>query len=293
VKLRDFLSADLAVVPLAGEVVSAVAEELSERLIGAGRAASPERLRARVAEGKPQDAIVLGSRAVLIHYRTDAVRELCTVIGTTRQPLRRNEGEGGDIGARIALFIAIPYKDASRYVQLLGAFARLLSREDVVRRMLEQQTPDELVALEEFGEYEVPDQLTVRELMSEHPRVTGPDVALSDAALQLVRSGVGALPVVDGERRVVGMLSERELLRQLVRTLGGGDIRPDGQSGRKALTVRDVMTRQVLCVAPEQPVAEVAALMVNKDVDRVPVARRGELVGFLTRGDIVRKLIGS
>ncbi len=53
------------------------------------------------------------------------------------------------------------------------------------------------------------------------------------------------------------------------------------------------MTRQVLCVSPEQPLAEVASLMANKDVDRVPVVREGRLVGFLTRGDIVRKLIGS
>ena len=58
-------------------------------------------------------------------------------------------------------------------------------------------------------------------------------------------------------------------------------------------TVRDIMTRQVLCVAPEQPIAEVASLMLNKDVDRVPVVKDDRLVGFLTRGDIVRKLIGS
>ena len=49
----------------------------------------------------------------------------------------------------------------------------------------------------------------------------------------------------------------------------------------------------VLCVAPEQPIAEVASLMSNKDVERVPVVREGRLVGFLTRGDIVRKLIGT
>ena len=53
------------------------------------------------------------------------------------------------------------------------------------------------------------------------------------------------------------------------------------------------MTRQVLCVAPEQPLAEVASLMLNKDVERVPVVQDDRLVGFLTRGDIVRKLIGS
>ena len=57
--------------------------------------------------------------------------------------------------------------------------------------------------------------------------------------------------------------------------------------------VRDVMTRQVLCVSPEQPLADVASLMSNKDVDRVPVVSEGRLVGFLTRGDIVRKLLGS
>jgi CBS domain-containing protein len=63
--------------------------------------------------------------------------------------------------------------------------------------------------------------------------------------------------------------------------------------GDRPKQVRDVMTRQVLCVSPDQPVAEVAAMMTNKDVDRVPVVRDGRLVGFLTRGDIVRKLIGS
>ena len=64
-------------------------------------------------------------------------------------------------------------------------------------------------------------------------------------------------------------------------------------AGGGAATVRDVMTRQVLCVSPDQPVVEVASLMTNKDVDRVPVVRDGQLVGLLTRGDIVRKLIGT
>jgi CBS domain-containing protein len=53
------------------------------------------------------------------------------------------------------------------------------------------------------------------------------------------------------------------------------------------------MTRRVLCVSPEQPLAEVASIMTHKDVDRVPVVRDGRLVGVLTRGDIVRKLLGT
>jgi CBS domain-containing protein len=72
---------------------------------------------------------------------------------------------------------------------------------------------------------------------------------------------------------------------------GGADRPTPARPPRR--TVRDVMTRQVLCVSPDEPLAEVASLMTNKDVERVPVVRDGLLVGFLTRGDIVRKLIGS
>ena len=73
---------------------------------------------------------------------------------------------------------------------------------------------------------------------------------------------------------------------------GGSGARPAGGPANTRRAVRDVMTRQVLCVSPEQPLAEVASIMTNKDVDGVPVVREGRVVGFLTRGDIIRKLIG-
>ena len=109
----------------------------------------------------------------------------------------------------------------------------------------------------------------------------------------MIRNGLGALPVVDADQRLLGMLSERELMRHLLATevLSDGSSRPAPPSLQGTKTVRDVMTRQVLCVATQQPVAEVAASS-NKDVERVPVVWEGQLVGFLTRGDVVRKLIG-
>jgi CBS domain-containing protein len=134
--------------------------------------------------------------------------------------------------------------------------------------------------------------------MTERPRSVAPDTALRDAALDMVRAGVAGLPVVDTDGRVIGMLSQRELLQHLLNSyLHRGGAQAAGPAGAtsdgRPKAVRDVMTRSVLCVSPEQPVAEVAAMMTNKDVDRVPVVREGQLVGFLTRGDIVRKLIGS
>ena len=133
--------------------------------------------------------------------------------------------------------------------------------------------------------------------MTDRPRTVTPETSLRDAARDMVRHRIRALPVVDAEGRVVGILGERELLQTLMGAYlhGGRGSQPaagHGTSGPSEKTVRDAMTRQVLCVSPDQPLAEVASIMMNKDVDRVPVVREGRIVGLLTRSDIVRKLIG-
>jgi CBS domain-containing protein len=158
--------------------------------------------------------------------------------------------------------------------------------------VLAQTTAEGLASLPAFREVEVRDQLAVRDLMTPRPRSVSPETPLRDAALDMVRAGVAGLPVVDDSGRVIGMLGQRELLQHMLTSyLQRGAAAPGADP--RSRTVRDVMTRQVMCVSPEQPLAEVASMMTNKDVDRVPVVREGRLVGFLTRGDIVRKLIGS
>jgi CBS domain-containing protein len=129
--------------------------------------------------------------------------------------------------------------------------------------------------------------------MTLQPRTTPPDTPLREAAGDIARAGISALPVVDSDGLLVGMLSERELIRHLLTAYlqGGAASRPSTSGSNTRRAVRDVMTRQVLCVSPEQPLAEVASLLVNKDIDAVPVVREGRVVGFLTRGDIIRKLI--
>ena len=52
------------------------------------------------------------------------------------------------------------------------------------------------------------------------------------------------------------------------------------------------MTRSVLCVSEDQALTEAANMMVNRDVEQLPVVREGELVGFVTRDSILRALYG-
>ena len=291
--LADLVRPDRVVVPLRGPTLPEAGHLLLERLVATGAIANPERLSRRAEEARPEDLVAMGDRAFLLHYRSDAVAELAVALGTSAAPVSRELGESDETQeARIVLFVVAPPRQAPLYLQAVGAFARLLSRPEVVDAVVRAPDAAAVAALPAWGEVVLRDQLAVRDLMTERPRSVGPETPLRDAALDMTRANVAGLPVVEADGRVVGMLSQRELLQHLLtKYLARGGAQP--AAGDRPRQVRDVMTRQVLCVSPDQPVAEVAAMMTNKDVDRVPVVRDGRLVGFLTRGDIVRKLIGS
>lgn len=268
---------------------------LLERLASARGVLDAAKLRRRASESRPEEVVAMGDRAFLLHYRTDSVGQLVLALGVARQPLCREQNGGDAQCARIVIMIAAPPRHAVRYLQVVGAFARLLRKAEFYDAILGATSSSALVSLAGFEEAKLPEQLAVRDVMSDQPRTVAPEMPLTDAARTLARTGLGALPVVDADRRVIGMVTEREVIRHLLKTQAftGPDARAAAPTTVGTKTVRDAMTRQVLCVAPEQPIAEVASLMSNKEVDRVPVVRDGRLVGFLTRGDIVRKLIGN
>lgn len=283
------------VVPLEARTLQEAESRLLEPLAAAHGVLDVVKLRRRVAERRAEDAVAMGDRAFLLHYRTDAVGQLVVAMGVAPDRICRQASDEQEQCARIVIMIAAPPRHAARYLQVVGGFARLLRKPEVLDAVLAARDPDALAALDQFSEYRLPEQLAVRDVMSDHPLTVTPDVPLKDVARLLVRTGLGALPVVDEDQRVIGMVSEREVIRFLlhVQAFTGPDARVASPLALGNRTARDVMSRQVLCVAPEQPIAEVASLMSNKDVDRVPVVREGRLVGFLTRGDIVRKLIGT
>ncbi|HEV7705728.1 MAG TPA: CBS domain-containing protein [Gemmatimonadaceae bacterium] len=296
-RLTELLRADRVVIPLEQRSLSAAIWTLVERLGATGVIDDPELLRARIAEGRGEDLVVQSGRAFIAHYRTETAQELGVAIGVAPEAIARDvdDGDTRDQSARVLVVLLAPPRMAGRYLQALGAFSRVLSRSAVVDQILAAHTGQDVLVLRMLHEVELAPQLSVREIMTESPRSTRASTLLRDAAREMVRSGIGALPVIEDDGLLVGMLSERELMRHMLSlaSINGSIPRPQSGVERARRTVRDVMTRQVLCVSPDQPLAEVASLMTNKDVDRVPVVEEGRLVGFLTRSDIVRKLIGS
>ncbi|HEV2754934.1 MAG TPA: CBS domain-containing protein [Actinomycetota bacterium] len=127
------------------------------------------------------------------------------------------------------------------------------------------------------------------------------DAYLEEVADVLADRDVSGLPVVDEAGRVTGVVSERDLAH----ALGGPLVRLALRRGthhtpapeaaelpRDARRVRDVMTAPPIAVAPDTPLPEVAFVMSSNQVNRVPVLSGGELVGILTRGDVLAGLSG-
>ena len=300
-KLIDLLAPDRVVLGTAGETVHDVARSLVHAVIASGQVQDADRLEALLAETLPGEAVTVGQRAFLLHFRTDAVERVTGALAVAAVPVHRAHDASKE--ARVVTLLLAPPGEGTAYLRALAAFARALSREEVVAALEHAGSAEELLAAPELAAVEVPDELLVRDILSGRVVSVTPETSLLQAARLMLRNGVAALPVVSEEQEVLGLISHGEILRHLLarsadRGTSGehqaatrGGARPSLTAAREH-AVRDVMDRSVLCLSEEQSVIEAATLMVNKKLERVPVVREGALIGLLTREDLVRRLFG-
>ncbi len=301
-KLGDLLAPERVVVPLAAQNLREAGHLLVEALIASGLSGEPDQLRQVTAAALPEDAVTLGGQAYLIHFRTDAVKRLAVVLGVAQAPIARRREVQARRGARIVALIVAPQKEAATYLQAASAFARTLGRREVVEALLKAKTPQEVLLAAPLADVSLPGQLMIRDFMTPKVLSVRPEQTLEFAARLMVAHQIPSLPVVSQSGEVLGLVSHREVLRLLlpkyVKRVSTGEflapVRRDPADRREpsAIPVREAMDRSVLCISEDQTLADVASLMVNKDIDRFPVVREGVLVGFITRGDIVRRLFG-
>lgn len=125
----------------------------------------------------------------------------------------------------------------------------------------------------------------VKDLLGEKPSASwsvGPDQTVYEALELMAAKNIGAVLVLEGSR-LVGIFSERDYARQVILK---------GRSSRDT-RVRDLMTTRLVCVDPETGIRECMGLMSAKHVRHLPVLEKGGLVGIVTIGDVVRKIISE
>ena len=123
----------------------------------------------------------------------------------------------------------------------------------------------------------IPHPPKARDLMSSPVRTILPDTTIEEAHRTLLRYGHSGLSVVDSSRDLVGIISRRDLDIAL-------------HHGFAHAPVKGYMTKNLKTIVPDTELPEIESLMVTYDIGRLPVLADGNLVGIVTRTDVLREL---
>ena len=107
-----------------------------------------------------------------------------------------------------------------------------------------------------------------------------PRASVRDIAMQLVANGFSGMPVAERDGTVIGVITEADILRALT----------EGKP-LETLAAEDIMTRDVISVDLETPMLDVMKMLQDHHILRVPVTDRGQLVGVISRIDLIRTVL--
>lgn len=114
--------------------------------------------------------------------------------------------------------------------------------------------------------------MNASEIMTTHVITVHDESSIGDAARLLARHRISGLPVVDRSGALIGIVTEHDLI------------------AKQGETVAEIMSRGVISITPETNIEEVAHLLANRHIRRVPVLDGGRLVGIVSRSDLVQQI---
>ena len=147
------------------------------------------------------------------------------------------------------------------------------------------------------------------DVMTTNVITVGPDTSVQEVAKTLSERSISGVPVVDAANRLVGIVSEGDLLHRVetgterrvqrrrrswwLDTIGSDEELARDYVKSHGRTARDVMTRDVITVSETTQLGDIANLLETKKIKRVPVVRDGQLVGIVSRANLVRALAAA
>jgi CBS domain-containing protein len=111
-----------------------------------------------------------------------------------------------------------------------------------------------------------------RDIMTRKVATIHPGASVQEAAQLLDQRRISGAPVVDADDKIIGIITEADIISKV---------------DREGLRVADIMSHNVIAVSEETPVSEIAALLTERKIKRVPVVENEKLVGIVSRADIV------
>ncbi|MBZ9656434.1 CBS domain-containing protein [Phyllobacterium lublinensis] len=145
--------------------------------------------------------------------------------------------------------------------------------------------------------------MRAKDVMTTRIITISPDNSVRHAAEVMIDNSVSGIPVVDDEGHLVGIISEGDLIRRTelgsrgVASLAEMDMpaekRADSYVKRSSWRVGDVMTQDPVTIDEDTSLKRVAQLMQEHSIKRIPVTRTGELVGIVSRADLLQAVLSA
>jgi CBS domain-containing protein len=119
--------------------------------------------------------------------------------------------------------------------------------------------------------------MLVKEVMNRNVKTVRPEDTVKDAANIMNERRIGSLVVVSGTGEVVGILTERDILTDVVAT---------GKSADE-VKISEIMTPNIVTITPDRTLEEAADVMTENKIKKLPVVHEGRLVGIITATDLI------
>lgn len=290
-ELLELLPAQQILAPLRATRLRDALAELVELLQRRGIVRDPDAVLNSLTGPRGRDLVFAGPDVVLPHYRSDGIERLQVALGVAPDGLDARD-MGFERRPRIVALIVTPSTAATLYLQTVSALARLFREPGTVERIAAAGSADAVLEAARQAGLLLQPALAVRDVMVHSADAVRPATPVGDAVALMVRRRLRALPVVGEKQEVLGIVSERDIMRGLLPHVPRAGQDAGLAAIPASLRVRDIMSRSVLCISEDLGLEEAVSVMINKDVDQLPVTSEGRLTGFLTRGDIIRKLFG-
>jgi tRNA nucleotidyltransferase (CCA-adding enzyme) len=187
---------------------------------------------------------------------------------------RQGEPTEGEAGLTVIGRSRIEGTDLNELFKPLGGGGHPKAAAVTLRDSNFEQTIAQLLA--QF-KAQIPQPPIARDLMSSPVRTIRPETTIDEAQRILLRYGHSGLSVVDPQGQLVGIISRRDIDIAL-------------HHGFSHAPVKGYMTTNLKVIAPDTPLPEIESLMVTYDIGRLPVLEAGQLVGIVTRTDVLRQL---
>src|SRR6266852_5896028 len=114
--------------------------------------------------------------------------------------------------------------------------------------------------------------MIARDIMTRNVYTTSAEASVQEVAQLLSRKNISGVPVIDKDGKMIGIVTEADII---------------GKVDREGLRAADIMSPEIIAVDEETRVGEIAMLLTEHRIKRVPVVQHGKLVGIVCRADIV------